>query len=340
MKSPGALNSSDTAYGLFEASTKTLLESCEQNAQDNGELIGTGFVARDMMRIVDALDEDGLLRYWGASYGTVLGATVAAMYPERMDKLVLDGVVNLYDYYSGLGLEQIKDSDAVLDGFFKGCMASPDSCSLAYLATSAADLKGKYLELLNTLKYQPMAIGPNAATDIIDETTIKEKVAKTLYTPVEWIDLATGLHGLFTDNTTEAAELNQPPPPQFFTTSFSETILGIRGGDVVKGVHDSTAVQAFIQESLATSQVLGDSLPLQEIIFNQWPFQAKGAYTGDFHVKTRNPILIVSSQYDPITPLASAYNASAAFEGSVVLEALTYGVSLSLYICWCAMLRY
>ena len=30
-----------------------------------GELIGTAFVARDFMAVVDALKEDGKLRYWG-----------------------------------------------------------------------------------------------------------------------------------------------------------------------------------------------------------------------------------------------------------------------------------
>lgn len=44
---------------------QTLAENCYNNAREVGELIGTAFVARDMMQIVDALKEDGLLRYWG-----------------------------------------------------------------------------------------------------------------------------------------------------------------------------------------------------------------------------------------------------------------------------------
>jgi pimeloyl-ACP methyl ester carboxylesterase len=35
----------------------------------------------------------------GFSYGTTLGATVASMYPERVDKMVLDGVQNPHEYY-------------------------------------------------------------------------------------------------------------------------------------------------------------------------------------------------------------------------------------------------
>jgi pimeloyl-ACP methyl ester carboxylesterase len=37
----------------------------------------------------------------GFSYGTLLGATVAAMFPDKMDKVVLDGVVNPFEYYHG-----------------------------------------------------------------------------------------------------------------------------------------------------------------------------------------------------------------------------------------------
>ena len=72
-----------------------------------------------MMQIVDALEgKDGLLKYWGwlsvdtsivapltdalgISYGTALGATAAAMFPDRMDKVVLDGVLNMDQYYAG-----------------------------------------------------------------------------------------------------------------------------------------------------------------------------------------------------------------------------------------------
>lgn len=66
-----------------------------------GELVGTAFVARDINAIFDALDEDGYIRYWGFSYGTVLGATLAAMFPDKTDRMVLGGNINPIDYYHG-----------------------------------------------------------------------------------------------------------------------------------------------------------------------------------------------------------------------------------------------
>jgi pimeloyl-ACP methyl ester carboxylesterase len=34
----------------------------------------------------------------GFSYGTTLGATVIAMFPDRIDKAVIDGVQNPFEY--------------------------------------------------------------------------------------------------------------------------------------------------------------------------------------------------------------------------------------------------
>lgn len=35
------------------------------NGNETGEYVGTAFVARDIMRVAEALGEDGMLRYWG-----------------------------------------------------------------------------------------------------------------------------------------------------------------------------------------------------------------------------------------------------------------------------------
>ncbi|KAK5452808.1 hypothetical protein LTS15_006956 [Exophiala xenobiotica] len=60
-------NASDTALGQNLASAEVTAAQCLNTTADIGGLVGTAFVARDMARIVDALGEDGLLRYWGQS---------------------------------------------------------------------------------------------------------------------------------------------------------------------------------------------------------------------------------------------------------------------------------
>ncbi len=63
-------NASDTALGQNLAYAEVAASQCLDAAADIGGLLGTSFVARDMARIVDALGEDGLLRYWGQSVNT------------------------------------------------------------------------------------------------------------------------------------------------------------------------------------------------------------------------------------------------------------------------------
>jgi pimeloyl-ACP methyl ester carboxylesterase len=60
--------------------------------RETGQYVGTAFTARDMILIAEKLNEDGLLRYYGWSYGTVLGAYTAAVFP---------GNVNPDDYPEG-----------------------------------------------------------------------------------------------------------------------------------------------------------------------------------------------------------------------------------------------
>jgi pimeloyl-ACP methyl ester carboxylesterase len=102
--------------------------------------VSTPNVARDMLSIVDAWDEwtsslneepafdipikikqeplyvsadgnkfsepyspdtKGKLVFWGFSYGTMLGATFASMFPDRVGRLVLDGVGQYSSYHRG-----------------------------------------------------------------------------------------------------------------------------------------------------------------------------------------------------------------------------------------------
>lgn len=58
-------NASDTAVGALWAQGKILGEKCKAQLKDTGELVGTAFTARDLMKVAEALQQDGLLRYWG-----------------------------------------------------------------------------------------------------------------------------------------------------------------------------------------------------------------------------------------------------------------------------------
>jgi pimeloyl-ACP methyl ester carboxylesterase len=55
------------------------------------------------------------------SYGTILGATLAAMFPERIQRAVLDGVADSHDYMAGGWSTNLRDTDILFVKFAEYC---------------------------------------------------------------------------------------------------------------------------------------------------------------------------------------------------------------------------
>ncbi|KAL1616078.1 hypothetical protein SLS56_011559 [Neofusicoccum ribis] len=312
------------------ALTEVLADNCQENNKEIGEVIGTAFVARDMMRIVDALGEDGLLRYIGYSYGSVLGATVASMFPDRMDRVILDGVVNLHEYYRGYEVEMFTDTDKTFAGFLSACVtAGPEHCALARSNHTAASLEKAVYSLMDNLKYRPI---PYQGI-IIDYTFVRSFTLLSLYDPSGFPQLAALLDGLLTNNFTVFASLDGSTVQ---AASVTDGRHGIECSDKGRDVFASAAPaeNGFDEKVLPTmeainqkSRLAGDTSAYLVALCGQWSTEAKERYKGDFGAKTRHPVLLIGNTYDPVTPLVSARNVSEGLEGSVVLEHHGFGES-------------
>jgi pimeloyl-ACP methyl ester carboxylesterase len=90
---------------------KELGAKCEATIggpQGAGQHMSTAVVAADMLSVVNAfaasergkaVKDSSLLNYWGISYGTFVGETFASMYPDRVGRVLLDGVVDPRELY-------------------------------------------------------------------------------------------------------------------------------------------------------------------------------------------------------------------------------------------------
>jgi pimeloyl-ACP methyl ester carboxylesterase len=147
--------------------------------------IGTIDEARDMDVLRSALG-DRKLTYYGASYGTYLGAKYAQLFPTHIRALVLDGALNPAESLEQGNLVQAKGFQTDLDDMLAACVKS-GSCPLG--STEAAAHAG-----LEALKAQVTAQPEHTTTGrVLGPGEFFEGLAAGLYSPDTWKPLWTVL---------------------------------------------------------------------------------------------------------------------------------------------------
>ncbi|KAL4788568.1 TAP-like protein-domain-containing protein [Aspergillus varians] len=324
-------NSSDTAVGELWAHGTADAEACLTAAAKNGSIISTAFVARDLISVVDALEEDGLLRYWGFSYGSTLGATVAAMFPERIDKVILDAVQNVHEYYHAqANFEEWESSDAVFSAIFSECVkVGPELCPLAAHNRTAEELETAAYGLIDTIKYQPIPVGQL----VLDYAAVKSIYAQALYSQRGWSTVTTlvdiliyGAEGPLEALVGASPAINTSATNLPALISADISLVGIYCLDNQVRTQDFEDFVPAINKLYDLSRVMGDLAMGSYMRCQQWKVKPKETFRGSFdHVQTKKPLLFLGNTLDGHTPLKSAYNVSSGFEGSAVLELDGFG---------------
>ncbi|KAF3355718.1 Maltose permease MAL61 [Verticillium dahliae VDG1] len=314
---------SDVAEGQLWAAGTVYSNACLETQAKNSSLVNSPFYARDLISVVDALGEDGMLRFWGLSYGTIVAATVSAMFPERIDKMVFDGVQNPHEYYYALGdFEEWTDTDDVFSAIFSTCLDFHENCALSKYNISGAELEKKFWDFLETIKYDPLVLGP--AT--VDYSTLKFITALSLYDASTWPTYTAFLDLLMTRSNDTLAVQTMTENGWLTTKSEGdEAIFQIRCGDRVARAASLEEFKPAIDRLTNTSRVYGDLVVALNAACAQWQVGAAERLDSDFHVKTKNPVLFVGNTWDGHTPLVSAKNVSSTFDGSGLLEIRGYG---------------
>ncbi|KAL7619551.1 hypothetical protein AAE478_010091 [Parahypoxylon ruwenzoriense] len=321
-------NQSEGEIGRLWAQGTINAETCLRTQNKTGSLISSAFTARDIMGMVDALQEDGMLRYWGFSYGTTLGATLAAMFPDRVEKMILDGVQNPHEYYhEQADIEEWTDADAEFSTIFTACVAARENCALATGNNkTAAELQRDVWDLLHATKTRPIAVGHY----LMDYTATKSLIVSALYDSIGWPSLAFILNALLTrqfDGLADLIDSLYPTDPVTIRASMSraQALAGIHCGDNMVRTEKFEDFLPVVDRMYNKSKIMGDALMGLYSTCAQWKIEPKERYTGDFNVKTKNPVLFVGNTFDGLTPLVSAKNVSSTFDGSVVLVVDGYG---------------
>ncbi|HEY6737423.1 MAG TPA: alpha/beta fold hydrolase, partial [Actinopolymorphaceae bacterium] len=178
-----------------------------------GELLGhlsTVNVARDL-DLLRAAVGDERLTYYGFSYGTLLGATYANLYPDRVRAMVLDGAVDpegRVDDRMANKLERAAGFETALQGMLDACAASGDGCALHGGDLTAHE---KFARLREHLRLGPV----EHDGDIVTISSFTETVGSALYRRDRFEALTVALADLyavaFPETVTARAERDLAP---------------------------------------------------------------------------------------------------------------------------------
>jgi pimeloyl-ACP methyl ester carboxylesterase len=293
------------------AKDRRYLERCVA-LNDRGILAhaSTADTARDMDRLRAAVG-DPKLSYLGFSYGTFLGATYAALFPDRFRALVLDGPVDAEEYLADPlkgSNEQTAAFERELGRFFQACAADQAACA----GFGGADPWDAYDQLVDRANAAPIPAAGYAPDprpvngDDVNAAALVPMYAKQLW-PVLAQALADAQHG-------DGSLLRQMVDELFYGRD-PDTGAYDPGLDRFVALYASEAnwprrVSTYLREGDQAWGMFDHfyfNHGYSELNFGLWPVRAQDVYRGPFRIRDSAPTpLVVATTYDPATPYRGA----------------------------------
>ena len=366
---------SNETFGYVWGRAVGFSTGCSKRMNEEGDHVGryvnTAVVVEDMVGIVEALGEwrekkgqaeakqlsvsqrvaaldrtkwkkgREKILYWGFSYGTILGATLASMHPDRLERIAMDGVADAEDYYKGYWLTNLQDTDLIIDKFHEDCYtAGPNKCAL-WNPLGSEHSQLVFDRVLKRLQTSPLPVSASGShgPELITYSDLMLLIRSALYTPRFWFPL---LARVFADldlgNGTEFAAFKQNQLRGFCRSpicnknpwnsdchdplqSAMESGRAIMCSDAPD--HTNWTEEDHFKKYLTLmeqSKYLGASWSEITMYCANWNVRPAWPYTPSLEGNTSIPILWITNTRDPVTPLRNAIKMSKAFPGSVVLK--------------------
>jgi pimeloyl-ACP methyl ester carboxylesterase len=331
----------DRTYQRFDA-------QCARRGGPVLSHMSTGDVARDMDVIRRALGER-LLNYYGISYGTVLGATYANLFPGYTGDMVLDGNVGPVAWADGdpnvpteLRMGSDSGSATALRGFLQLCgRAGVSDC--AFSAGSPAATVSKYATLLRRLQRRPVTVSSQAYTYAGTVVAVDDFLYTTRSEPsigqmgwragAQLLESVWDASGRPAASATASATLPVAAAAQPYNGNEQE--LGVECADSPNPV-DQAAYAAQARLAARKTGAFGVMWAWRAEPCASWPGDGTDRYTGPWNRRTASPVLVVGNTGDPATPYADAVTTSQVLARGRLLTVDQYGHTVLLNANTCA----
>ncbi|KAF8152834.1 Alpha/Beta hydrolase protein [Mycena galopus ATCC 62051] len=288
--------------------------------------MSTDNIARDMLAITKAFGQEKL-QYYGISYGSVLGATFATLFPDKVERMILDGVFVMESYFTLNMTSMMVDADPSLQSFFDGCyQAGPEGCP--FYEPSASAISAKLDNLTATVKEKPFVVLTPGSYGLIDYDFFRNVILDSLFDPYDsesgFEPLAQALASLAEGNATALYNMGAVPtfecqaPTEAFHLNNLEAYMAIACGDALP-INDTLAeLQEYWANGLSTSS-FSDVLSAPRVFCAGYKTHRAGRFVGPMGANTSVPLLLVGNSLDAGTAHVGAVQTSKLFPRSAVL---------------------
>lgn len=291
-------------------------------AERTGDLIhhlSTVEIAHDLDLVRAALGEERL-NYLGQSYGAYLGAVYADLFTDRVGRFVVDSVLDPHRRGSGAPGTTMSSrigSDVAtrqtLEEFFRLCAAAGDAC-----AFGGDDPAAAFDHLAATLREEPVRVTAADGRDVdLTYDILIKWTGSWLYQPAMWEQLGAwfliGAEEALEDPTGDGAAL----VAELILLLDENGLLGAPYTDISQAYYgvtcpevdtpaDAAALASHADQRNGVAPDFGALRAYETSVCVEWPAQAELRHPGPWDAATDEPVLIVSSRFDPATPVWGA----------------------------------
>jgi pimeloyl-ACP methyl ester carboxylesterase len=262
----------------------------------------------DLIRAVLGLET---LNYLGFSYGTQLGASYAALFPDRVGLMVLDGAVDPMIDPSTKLVGQIKGFDKALEAYLVDCLKQS-------FCPFKGDVQSAKAQIANFLLARESSALPTFENRELSLQAAIAGIIVTLYSQQSWQFLSQAFSEAFQGNGSTFLLLadfyNDRDPEDGYLSNITEANYAISCSDdwLWPEVPDLSA------EVLQASSVFGRYFASDDFGCEGWP-QGIGMQKLDYTIPLANGPLIVGTTGDPATPYSQAVALSQLLDGAILL---------------------
>ncbi|WP_261957881.1 alpha/beta hydrolase [Streptomyces nigrescens] len=311
----------------FIAAYRDLARRCQQRDPELLRHVSTADTARDLDQLRRAVGESQLT-YLGISYGTILGATYANLFPGKVRAMVLDSNIDprawtnhasdqAPELTTFLRMGSDRSAAATLDQFLTLCGAAT-ATRCPFSAGGPRATRRKFHQLTQRLRTRPVGAWTYAGT-VAD-------VVNSLYAVHPgWTDLAGRLQNLWQGHVPKHPPLPPAPPVPHPNPYLGEEQAAAvlcadspnpRNPGVYHALEEASAARAGDAGRFWTWATAGCAT---------WPAVAANRYRGPWNRPTAHPVLVVGTTYDPATPYKDAQAMAEELANARLLTHYGYG---------------